>query len=108
MSTWAIARARAAGLTGPRPPRRTAATPPGCPSGRDPAIREPDPGPGDQVPHGGRDQHLVRRRRGGDPRSDVHRDAAHLVAEDLALPGVDPGADGDAELAHGRGDGRGA
>src|SRR5438067_6035212 len=54
-------------------------------------VIELDAGAGDEIPHSLRDQHLTRRRRCRPACGDVHRNAAELVADSLALGGVDAG-----------------
>src|SRR5438876_5146525 len=51
------------------------------------AVLELDPGARDKVLHRSRDEDLTRPRRCSDARPDVHGDAGHLLAEDLALSG---------------------
>src|SRR3954447_435805 len=64
-------------------------------------VGELDSGAGDEVGDGARDEHLARPRSGAHARADVHRDAAHIsVAHQLALAGVQTGADLDAERAN--------
>jgi hypothetical protein len=48
---------------------------------------------GDQVSHGARDQHFIRFGLGRDARRNMHRDTADVVANQLALASVEPGAD---------------
>ena len=62
------------------------------------AVLEADGGAEHQVADGRGDQHLAAACLGGDPCTDVHGHAAEIVAENLALPGVDARADLDAEL----------
>src|SRR6266446_4491040 len=60
----------------------------------------------DQILQSAGDQHLARVRRGGHAGADVHGDAAHVVAPQLALAGVQAGADLEAERAHRLADGQ--
>src|SRR6266508_1166828 len=72
------------------------------------AVGELDVGPLHQVAHRARDQHLARTGKARDPRSDVHCDPGEVVATQLALAGVDAGADFQADVAGILGDGAGA
>ena len=57
-----------------------------------PVLREDQTGPGDEILDGTRDKDLVRAGQTGDARADMHRDPHHPVAGELALAGVQPGA----------------
>jgi hypothetical protein len=50
-----------------------------------------------QVTHGARDKDFARAGLAEDPRSDVYRDSADVGVQQLALAGVDAGADLDAQ-----------
>src|SRR6266536_3596783 len=58
----------------------------------------------DQVAHGARDEHLVGIRQGADPRRDVNRHPADVVAHHLTLAGVKAGASRDAKCPGGSDD----
>ena len=63
-----------------------------------PAVGECHARPGHEVADGARDEHLAGARERRDARADVHGDPAEVVvAEQLALAGVQPGAQADAE-----------
>src|SRR2546423_13682646 len=64
------------------------------------ALLEGDPGAGDEVAHRARDEHLARACEGGDARAGVEGGPAHLPVRDLALAGVEPGAELEPEAAH--------
>lgn len=57
------------------------------------SVSEGQPGTGDQVLDGARNDNLIRLRLCGDTRPDMHGQAAHLPGHDLALAGMQPGAD---------------
>jgi hypothetical protein len=59
---------------------------------------ELEPGPGDEVLDGARDEDVARVRRAHHPRADVDGDAANVVADELALAGVQARSGLDAEL----------
>src|SRR5688572_13432484 len=65
------------------------------------AILEPDARPRNEVLDGARDENLSRLRGGSDSRAGVHGDAMRLAAGELDPAGVQPGADLEAERAHG-------
>src|ERR1019366_5978356 len=56
-------------------------------------VGEAQSGTGDQVSDGAGNQHFVRFGSGRDARRDMHRDTADIVADQLALAGMEPGAD---------------
>jgi hypothetical protein len=62
------------------------------------AVLEVDPGAGDEILDRSRDEHLSGRRRSGDARADVHGDPGDLAVGDLALAGVQTGADIEPDL----------
>jgi hypothetical protein len=62
------------------------------------AVLEAQPGADDEVLDRARHEHLAGRGRLFDACGDVHADAAQVVAEDLALAGVDADPELDAEL----------
>src|SRR5450755_1596638 len=64
---------------------------------RAPSV-ELEPGPGHEVLDGARDEDLARVRRAHHPRADVDGDAADVVADELALAGVQARSGLDAEL----------
>src|SRR5918912_4581027 len=64
------------------------------------ALLEGDPGAGDEVAHRARDEHLARPRERRDARPRVDGDPAHLPVRELALAGVQAGAQLDAEPPH--------
>ena len=72
------------------------------------AIVEGDARAGHEVAHRPAHERLARAGERGDPRGDVDRHAAHVVAEQLRLARVHAGADLDAEPAHGARDRGGA
>ena len=55
------------------------------------------PEPSGEIPHGRRHQHLAGSGEGADPGTEVHGDAGDVVAAQLALTGVQAGADLEAE-----------
>ena len=63
-----------------------------------PAIVEGEPGTGDEVANGLRDEDLARPGLRGDPGTDRDSDSRDLSVEQLALARMDPGADLEAEL----------
>src|SRR2546428_10538941 len=63
---------------------------------------------GDEIAHGPGDEHLARPRGARDARPDMDRDATELCTYDLALAGVDAGADLDPLLTHGVSNGKSA
>ena len=67
-------------------------------------IREPKSGPGYQIAYGPSDQHLTWTGKSGHPRAGHDPHSADLRSKDLALAGMDAGADLDPECAHGIGD----
>ncbi len=54
----------------------------------DPAVREVQRGPRDELLHSARDKDLVRSGEGRDPCSEVDGDTANVVADELTLTGV--------------------
>src|ERR671934_399381 len=64
------------------------------------ALLELHAGPGDEVLHRLRDEHLAARREGGDPGADHDGKARHLVLVQLALAGVHAGPHLKPELVH--------
>src|SRR5438876_66557 len=72
----------------------------------DAALHEAQARSRDQILQSAGDQHLARVRRGGHAGADVHGDTAHVVAPQLALAGVQAGADLEAEWAHRLADGQ--
>ncbi len=66
----------------------------------DSTVAELDPRARNQVLDGARDEHLARPRLGGYACPDVHRDAADLAIDPLALARVQSGANLDTQLAH--------
>src|SRR5919197_3887134 len=64
------------------------------------ALLEVDPGAGDEVANGARDEHLARPGERRHARAGVHGDPAHLPVRQLALAGVEPGAQLEPEAAH--------
>src|SRR5438105_1940641 len=63
------------------------------------AILEHDPRAGHQVFDGARGEDFTGTRQSSDPRADVYRKAADVVAHPLALTGMNPGPDFEAGLA---------
>src|SRR5579863_8940995 len=63
-------------------------------------IYELDSGAGDEVADGAGYQHFVGIRRRCDPRADVYSDSAHVVADQLALAGMQSGAHLEAQRLH--------
>src|SRR5215208_5641093 len=63
------------------------------------ARLEGDSGAGDQILDGPRDEHLARPRAAGHPGAYVHRETGRLPVDELALSGVDPGLEVEAERA---------
>src|SRR5215218_2790042 len=63
------------------------------------ARLEGEAGARDEILHRPRDEHLARLRETGDARTGVDGDAAHVGAVELALAGVQAGADFDPERA---------
>src|SRR3954451_25287279 len=72
------------------------------------AVLEAQPGADDGAERRPRGHVLAGRGHRGPARGDVHRHAADVVADDLALAGVQADADPEAELAHGADDRLGA
>lgn len=72
------------------------------------AVTEAQPGARYQVLHGTGHQDLARTRERGDSGADVNGNAAHLIPHDLALAGMEPGADVDPERPDVVGDRAGA
>src|SRR6185369_4761239 len=72
------------------------------------AVDEPQARTGDEVLHGAGDEHFRRRGLGCHACAGVHGDATHVVAHELALPGVKACPDLDPERADGVADGAGA
>src|SRR5262245_42486742 len=64
------------------------------------AVVELQPRAGHQVLDGLRDEHLPGGRLGRHPRPDRDRDAGDLLVDDLALAGVEPGAELEPQLGH--------
>src|SRR5438477_4237938 len=62
------------------------------------AVVEGEPGAGDEILDGLRDEHLARPGERGDPCPGVDGDAADLRPVELTFAGVDTGADLDAQL----------
>lgn len=63
-------------------------------------IAEPDLGSGDQVPDRARNEDLTRPGLSSDTRADVHGNAAELVTDELALPGMEAGPKLEPEFPH--------
>jgi len=87
-------------------PRRATATLLHALEAMDAALHEAQARSRDQIFQSAGDQHLARVRRGGHAGADVHGDAAHVVAPQLALAGVQAGADIEAERAQRPADGQ--
>ncbi len=68
--------------------------------GAEAAILELDSRPRDEILDGAGDEYLVRLGLGRNPCVDVDHDSAYLAVDELALAGVQPGSDLDAELGH--------
>ena len=64
------------------------------------AVFELDPRAGDEIAHGGRDQHLAGICDGSHARTDVHRDAGQLVPDNLDLARMQAAANRDPEPAN--------
>src|SRR5262249_43521675 len=64
------------------------------------ALHKLEPGPDHQIAQRAGHQHLVGPRHRANARADVHGDPADVIAADLALAGVQPGAHGDAQRGH--------
>src|SRR5687768_7186846 len=71
------------------------------------AVLEAQAGPRHEVGHGGRDADLAGARGSGHPGADVHGDPADVVADQLALAGVQPRPDLQAETGDRLADGGG-
>lgn len=67
----------------------------------DASILEAQTRSGNQVLDRARHEHVTRPRQRRDPSTDVHRDATELVTDNLALAGVNPGADVETETSNG-------
>ena len=65
------------------------------------AVVEFEPGPDHEVAQRAGDKHVVPSGQSGYASADVHGDAADVVAADLALAGVQPGADFNAQRLYG-------
>jgi hypothetical protein len=65
-------------------------------------VLELETGAGDEILHGSGDEHFARSRRSRDTGSDVNCDARDLLADDLALAGMDAGPDFESELTRAR------
>src|SRR5207253_2547559 len=65
---------------------------------------ELEPRTGDEIFHGARDEHLAGACERGDPRAGVDGDPGDLSVHELALTGVEPGTDVDAEVTDSVGD----
>jgi hypothetical protein len=64
------------------------------------AIGELDSGTGYEVPDCAGHQHFVRVRSRCNPRADVYRDSAYVVADQLTFTGMQPGAHLEAQSLH--------
>src|SRR5579859_3925502 len=71
------------------------------------AIIKTQAGPGDEVSHRARHEHLASIRERGDARSDMHRDAANVIAGKHDLPRMNTRADLETDGPHCRRDLRG-
>jgi hypothetical protein len=63
-------------------------------------VGEADPGSGDKVFDGARDEHFSPLCGVGDSSGDVHGESAEIVAPDLAFTAVEPGPDLEPEGTH--------
>src|SRR3990170_7057172 len=72
-----------------------------------PVLLEGHSGACDEVLDSARNEHFAGRRQRRDARACVHRDSCHLPVDEFALPGVQPGAHLELELAHPLDDGAG-
>jgi len=64
------------------------------------SVSEGQPGAGDQVLDGARNDNFIRLRLCGHTRPDMHGNAAYLPGHDLALAGMQPGADMQPQLPY--------